>query len=270
MSPSSRRRDPSPGPNRRPKPQPASVPQSKPAESDLAPVDDDDLDDEVAEEIGARGAGARTTATTATSYGRLGPAAGIAYAILGFIGSSLLPVGDIEPSDPAADIAAQLVDQRGKISGGILLTLFSLFFLLVFVTWLHSWLRDVAARRERWLATLSLAGGILMVAMLSVVCLLAIASTVLEDYGPDPVIARTLFVAQWQAIAIAFMPTAAFVGATAVLAYTSRVLPRWLAYSGMAIGVGLLVPPLAFLPYLLSSLWTGMLAVVLLQRTRYG
>ncbi len=201
-------------------------------------------------------------------YGRLAALAGILYAVVGFVGWSLLPAGRVEPNDPAAEVARQLVEDRGRISAGILLTLFSLFFLVVFVSWLHRWLRD-AEGEGGWLATLALVGGVLLAAMLSVVTLLSIAATVLEGYGDDPVIARTLLVLQWQAVAVAFVPSAAFVGGVALVGHTTGYLPRWLNYSGLVIAVGLLIPPVAFLPFLLSSLWTGMLAVMLLQRSRF-
>jgi hypothetical protein len=193
----------------------------------------------------------------------------VAYAIVGYIGSTLLPIGKVDPTDSAAAIARELVADRGRVSAGILLTLFSLFFFLVFLSWLYRWLRE-AEGEGGWLSTLALVGGVLMVAMLSVVVLLSIGTTVLESYGPDPVIARTLLTLQWQAVAIAFVPTAAFVGGTGLVGYTTGALPRWIVYSGLAIGATLLIPPLAFLPFLLSSLWIGMLAVVLLQRSRLG
>jgi hypothetical protein len=145
----------------------------------------------------------------------------------------------------------------------------SVFFFLVFLSCLHRWLRDVEGEGG-WFATLALVGGVLMAGMLLVEVMLAIASTVLASYGDDPVIARTILVFEWQAIAVVFIPAAAFIGGTGLVGYTTGALPRWLAISGLVIGVGLLVPPLAFLPYLLSTLWTGMLAIFLLQRTRFG
>lgn len=201
--------------------------------------------------------------------GRLPAGAGVAYALVGFIGWSLLPIGKVQPTDSAEAIAKQVLAERGRISAGILLTLFSLFFLLVFVAWLHRWLRD-AEGPGGWAATLALIGGAITVAMLLVVVLLSIATTVLDGYGSDPVIARTLLVLQWQAVAVAFIPSAAFVGGTSLVGWASGRLPRWLVFAGFAISVGLLVPPLAFLPFILSSLWVGVLAVVLLQRPRAG
>lgn len=202
-------------------------------------------------------------------FERLGAGAGVAYAVVGFIGSSLLPVAKVRPEDPAGAVAKQLVTDRGRVSAGVLLTMLSLFFFLVFLSCLHRWLRDVEGEGG-WLATLPLIGGTLMTGMLLVVVMLAIASTVLAGYGPDPVIARTILVLEWQAIPIAFIPAAAFVGGTGLVGYTTGAMPRWLWLSGLVIGLGLLVPPLAFLPFLLASLWTGMLAIFLLQRSRLG
>lgn len=244
MSPSSKRRRPST----------ASAPAVRPPQPEEPDEPDEpDWDDE----------------SDGQEFSRLGAAAGVAYALVGFIGSSLLPVGAVEPEDSAQAAARQFTAERGRISAGVLLTVFSLFFLLVFVCWLYRWLREVEGPRG-WLATLSLGGGLLTVGAVSVVVLLSLAGTVLEDYGGDAVMARTLLLLQWQAVAIAFIPTAAFVGATSLVGYTRDVLPRWLTYSGLIIALGLLLPPIAFFPFLLSNLWTGMLAVVLLQRVRAG
>ncbi|MFN2502934.1 MAG: DUF4386 family protein [Acidimicrobiales bacterium] len=243
MSPSSKRRRPPTSPPA------ATAPAAPPDDPEEPDWDDDEPDGQ--------------------EFSRLGAGAGVAYALVGFIGSSLLPVGAVDPEDSAQAAARQFTAERGRISAGVLLTVFSLFFLLVFVCWLYRWLREVEGPRG-WLATLSLGGGLLTVGAVSVVVLLSLAGTVLEDYGGDAVMARTLLLLQWQAVAVAFIPTAAFVGATSLVGYTRDVLPRWLTYSGLIIALGLLLPPIAFFPFLLSNLWTGMLAVVLLQRVRAG
>ncbi|MGH9280439.1 MAG: hypothetical protein ACRD12_20385, partial [Acidimicrobiales bacterium] len=150
---------------------------------------------------------------------------------------------------------------------GILLTLFSAFFLLVFVSWLHRWLRQ-AEGEGGWLATLAFGGGVLLVGSLLVVLVLSLASTVIDDYGPDPVIARTLLTVRLWAVAITFVPAASFVGATGVIGWRSGWLPRWMSYAGMALAAGMLIPPLAYFPFLLSTIWTGMLGVTLIQQGR--
>ena len=248
MSPSSKRR----------RPPPSTRPQTRPERATPPPpaVEPEPFVDE--EEAPALG-----------RAGRLAPAAGIAYALLAFLASSLLPIGKTEPEDDAAAIARQFTEVRGRVSAGVLLTLLSLFFLLVFVAWLHRWLRQVEGT-DGWLATVALIGGVLMVASMSFVVLLSVAGTVLESYGGDPAIARTLLVLQWQAPIVSFVPTAAFVGAISLIGQGTAVLPKWLTYSGVAIALGLLLPPVAFLPFLLSTLWVGMLAVLLLQRVRMG
>ncbi|MFP5319793.1 MAG: hypothetical protein ACLGI2_16055 [Acidimicrobiia bacterium] len=253
MSPSSKRPRPTPPPPR--DRDPGAPPPSRPVPAEVPPPTDPDGD------YGALG-------PPTGPLGRLACFFGLGYALLGFLGWSLLPVGGVDPNDPAADIARELVDQRGRISAGILLTLFSLFFFMVFLSWLWRWLRD-AEGPGGWVANVTLVGGILLVGMLLVITMLTIAAAVLDDFGPDPVMARTLLVLQWQSVAVAFIPSAAFVGGTALVGHTAGVLPRWLNYSGFAIALGLLIPPLAFFPYLLSSLWTGMLAIMLLQRSRF-
>lgn len=197
--------------------------------------------------------------------GRLGPLAGIGYAVTAFVGSSLLVVGDVRPDSPSMEVAQRLVDQRGSVSAGVLLTLFSAFFMLIFVAYVHRWLRAVEGD-EGWLATLALVAGAVVVACLSMVALLSLGGTILDGYGEDPAIARTLLVLSWQAIAVVFLPTAAFLGATSLLLRRSEVIPSWMGLFGLVLAAGLILPPLAFLPYLLSAPWIGMLAVMMLTR----
>jgi hypothetical protein len=196
---------------------------------------------------------------------RLAPAAGMAYALLVIFGSSFLRVRDAEPDDSAESIARRFVEARGQVTLGVLLILLGLFFFLVFLAWLHRWLRQVEGP-SGWLATLALIGGVLVVASLSMVVLVSVAGTVLEDYGGDPVIARTVLVFQAAVAPVVFVPMAAFVGATSLLGL-GGVLPRWLSYSGLAIALGLIA---ALLPFVLPMLWTGLLAAFLFQRSRGG
>ncbi|MGH9280880.1 MAG: hypothetical protein ACRD12_22675, partial [Acidimicrobiales bacterium] len=119
-----------------------------------APADEGDEGDEGDDEYG----GPVRPDAIILPYGRIGAGAGIAYALFGLVGLTLLPTGRVTPDDTAAEIATQLIDERGRVSAGILLTLFSAFFLLVFVSWLHRWLRQ-AEGEGGWLATLAFGGG---------------------------------------------------------------------------------------------------------------
>lgn len=216
---------------------------------------------------GRQGQATVLLAALAAPYARLAAGAGIAYALVGIVGLSLLPPAKVRPDDPAAAIAAQLVADRGRVSAGVLLTMFGAFFLLVFVAWLHRYLRQ-AEGEDGWLATLALSGGLLLAAALLFVVVVSLSSTVLDDYGPDPVIARTLLILRVWAAAIALIPAAVFTGAVGLVGWRSGWLPRWLSYAGIALAVGMLVLPLASVPFLLSTLWIGMLSVVLLQQAR--
>lgn len=239
----SRRRRPQPGPARPRPPEPADATQAR-----------------------ASGGEATTSSVHPQVHAsRMGAGSGVIFALLSFVGSALLGAGDVEPADPAADIAARFVDQRGSVSLGIFLTLVSLFFLLVFVAYLHRWLRMVEGE-DGWYATLALAGGVLLVGALLLGVLVAVSTTVLEDYGADPVIARTLLVLGWQGVALAFVPASAFVGSVSLVGVRSGALPRWLCTSGLVLACGLLVIPVAFIPFLFSTLWTGLVAVTLLTR----
>lgn len=242
----------------RARPAPPAVPEDPTVDQSVVADDDtyDDVDDTSAGDV-----------AIAPRLDKYGAGAGIAYALTGFFASWLLAVGRITPTDSSETIARHLVDIRGRLSAGILLSLLSLFFLLVFVAWLHRWLREIEGERG-WLANLALMGGVLVAAATSIVVVLTLGLTTLDDYGAETVIGRTLLTLHWQAIAIAWVPTALLIGSVSVIGSRTGRLPRWLSMSGIAIAVGLLIPFLAFLPFLVSNLWIGMLAVFLLQRAR--
>lgn len=208
---------------------------------------------------------AEVAALQGIPWARFGAGAGVAFSLLAFLASSSLAVGNIQLSDPSAEIAAKFVDARGRVSLGVILTLLSLFFLLVFVAFIHRWLRGLEDD-DGWMSTLALGGGLLLVAMLLMVLLVPVAGTILDDYGGDPVIARTLMVLGRQALAVAFVPAAAFVGSVALVARSAGALPRWMTTTGLVLGGGMLVPPVAAYPYLFATLWIGIVAVTLLTR----
>lgn len=211
------------------------------------------------------GGGAGAGSLAAIPSARLGAGAGVVFALLSFLSASLLAVGEVRPADPSAEVAARFVEQRGPVSAGIVLSLLSLFFLLAFVAFVHRWLRTVEGEGG-WIATLALAGGVLMVAALMLGVMVAVGGTVLDDYGDDPVLARMLLVLGWQAQAVAYVPTAAFLGGVALVGARSGELPRWITTPGLVLAAGLLLIPVAFLPFLFSTLWIGMVAVTLLTR----
>lgn len=196
-----------------------------------------------------------------------GAGAGVVFALLSFVSSSFLGIGDVRPADPAADIAEAFVDARGRLTLGLLLTLLSLFFLLVFVAYLHRWLREQEGDRG-WLSTLALGGGLLAVGGLLVALMVPFAGTVLEDYGDDEVIARTLLVLGRQAAVITLVPLSALLGATSLVAARSGGLAKWITSSGMVLAVGLLLVPVSLIAYLFSTLWIGLVAVTLLSKAR--
>lgn len=210
-------------------------------------------------------AAARPPGPGGVADARFGAGAGVVFALLSFPSSMLLAVTDVEPTDPAADIAAQFVETRGRVGLGVILTLLSMFFLLVFVSYLYRWLRQAEGDRG-WLSTLAFAGGLLVVVTLLMGLLIAFAGTLLEDYGDDPAIARMLLVLGWRSGIIVIVPMAALVGGTAAVAARTGELPRWLSTSGLVLAGSMLVIPVAAIPYLFSTLWIGMVAVTLLTR----
>lgn len=200
---------------------------------------------------------------SAPGESRFGAGSGVLFALLSFLSSSMLAVGEVESTDSAADIAARLVETRGRVTLGVILTLLSLFFLLVFVSYLYSWLRSLEGR-SGWLANVAYGGGLLTVASVGVSVLISFSGAALDDYGGSPEVAKMLLLLDERSEVVAIVPLAALMGATALVAARAGDLPRWLTTSGMLLAASLLLLPLP--PLLFSTLWLGLLAITLLSR----
>lgn len=191
---------------------------------------------------------------------RLAPLAGVVAAALWLVGVLVVQSGN--PADPeqAEELAAYFRDDRTPILLGGLLVGFGAFFFFWFLAALSQLLSG-------WLAGAALiggtAGGAMMLALTGPHTTGATTDT--ELLGPESSLAlwrltHTFFVAAEVAFAV-------FVAAVALHALQTRMLPRWLAFTGLPLALLLLVVPIAWAALIfLLPLWLAALGLVLYRR----
>ncbi len=137
-------------------------------------------------------------------------------------------------------VAAALVDHRPNLVTGSYILLLAVFLLVVFA----GYLRHVPEleERDRWVQTVAWGGSLVAAAIIAVAALIGIAQGQLEDYGADPVIARTLLTLGWNGVSIVAPGFAALIGATTLSAFHHRYLPRFIGFLGAIVAIALLTP----------------------------
>jgi hypothetical protein len=207
---------------------------------------------------------------------RIGAFGGIFFVVLQLIGQSLIQVGGTEPSFSApADEIVQFFEARDDVLfgiGGYVSTL-GLVALLGFVASL--W---VALNRAEggpgWLSFATAASGIGVVAMLLAGGGAWFLAVFRIDEGLDPQIARLLFDMGNFTFASSWVLFGAFTLAVSMATLTYEIFAKWLGWSGVVVGVGLILAPIiwtspaAFTPYMLFWLWLITVSVVMLRRAR--
>ena len=91
------------------------------------------------------------------------------------------------------------------------------------------------------------------------------AQFVVQDYGQDTQVAKTLFVIGWDTVRVLGPPVAAFGASAAVLILRFKLLPRWLG------ALAVLVFLSGFAPWLAGvvlALWILLTSIVLLVEER--
>jgi hypothetical protein len=142
-----------------------------------------------------------------------------------------------------------------------------------FIVALRMWIETSARRRDALLSNIQLASGILCVALFcaaSAAWSVLAASIEFADAETDPVVARQF--PQYGTsllLVFAFRMAAMFVFTTSSILRASGVLPRWLAWSGYAVGLFLLLSA-SFEEWfaLVFPAWLLVLSAVLMLRAR--
>jgi hypothetical protein len=201
-------------------------------------------------------------------------AVGAAHAVL-FLVAYLLMSGVPGPRASNAEIAefyGSGGSRRVVLVGLYLMPLAAIAFVW-FIVALRMWIETSARRRDALLSNIQLASGILYVALFcaaSAAWSVLAASIEFADAETDPVVARQF--PQYGTsllLVFAFRMAAMFVFTTSSILRASGVLPRWLAWSGYAVGLFLLLSA-SFEGWfaLVFPAWLLVLSAVLMLRAR--
>lgn len=176
-------------------------------------------------------------------WDRLGPVSGILFVIL--VVAGIVVSGDIgaDPEDPAAEIARELADALDRQEVAFMLFGLSLVFFVVFMAYLRHRF-DVATRQgpAQWFVPVFWGGTLLYGAGFLMLGFVQLGQTVLEDYGSDVQVAKTVLVLGWNALILIAPGILLFMGAAAVLVLHSGVLPKWLGWAAVVAAVAAIAP----------------------------
>jgi hypothetical protein len=199
-------------------------------------------------------------------------AAGAVYVLAMVAGNALTQGGN----DNAAGSTALAALQHGRTTAqsiGAVLGPLSVFALLVFLAHLYRVLR-AAEQPAAQAATAALGAGLVMAAVDVASAMPSVAAVLGREDLTAPLL-RTLHSLNDAGFVIGGYLFGVFVVLAAASAFSSRVLPRWLAGSGLVVGVLALVAGLAGIvapagyvpvPYLLCLVWLLVTSVLLAVR----
>ncbi len=192
------------------------------------------------------------------------PLSGVASVLL--IVASFIVVG--EPPDlnaPADEVVSFYAENDSSLQWGAALLALGAFFFMLFATTIASLLRRDPARGGV-AAHFSFAGGILFAVGATIFAGLSFtAGDAVADVGPATL--QTLHVLEMDMFFTVAVGTAAFLLGSGVGALKSGVLPSWLAWAAIVIGV-LAITPLGFFGFLALGVWTLIASVMLAMRAR--
>jgi hypothetical protein len=201
-------------------------------------------------------------------WDRFASLAGVGFVVLYFAGFGL--IGEVRgTSTPsAAEIGDLYSADPSRTMAGAYLSLLSLVFLLVFVGSLRSTLRLAEGASGRLAATAS-SGGVVVVAVLAVGFAVTVGAAMradsVEGLSPD---VGLVFYHTYQATLVATaVGFAVLIGSTAVVAFRTKKIPGWLAWTSAIISFGLITPIGFFFVYL-ALLWVFIVSVWLYVNAR--
>ncbi len=142
------------------------------------------------------------------------------------------PAIDPNPERPADALALFLIDRRADLRLGAYFTMLAVTVLLAF----GGWLRGVLARIRAGTAASALVhGGIVAIAVLLLIeTAFVFAAAEPARYEEDSQVAKSWFVLSWNYANVFAPPALAVVGGVTLAALTVRLLPRGLAWAGVA------------------------------------
>jgi hypothetical protein len=205
---------------------------------------------------------------------QIGAAGGILFIVLQLVSQFFIQIGGSEPSfEASADEIVAFFDARDSFlfyTGGYLSTL-SVIPMLGFL----ASLRGALGRAEGdggWLTPVATGAGLLFLALLAGGGFWHLA--VFRAEGIDPQISRLLFDLGNFNFASMWVVLGSLVIAAGLVTVRYGAFPKWLGWSGLVIGIGLVVARIfwtstvAFTPYVLFWVWLAAISIVMIRRSR--
>jgi hypothetical protein len=201
-------------------------------------------------------------------FDRIAPIAGVLFFLFGLVATLVSLIDSPDFDATGEEILPYFEDDAGRILLGTFLYALASFFFLFFLGGFRQLLR-VAEGGTGWLSNTALAAGIGGIAVLSASNAPAFAAALRgddEELTPDA--AQTLFDLGGALYVFALPLMAAFIVAAGVLIARTGVFARWLGWVGVAIGITLLVPFIAFATFVLLVFWVLVVSVIWMRRGR--
>jgi hypothetical protein len=221
---------------------------------------------------------------TASAWHRYAWAAGIGFVIF-FVAETVVAIGvPVNQNDSAAKIAAALHDHRGRLLVIAYLSVVYAVMFVIYLTRLNELLRADTGQ-SRFLGSWVLAGGMVFVALHAVsdIGITGLLGAKLAAFGAqhDPGTSYTLYLTTFALDSVGDVFGSLFTVAAGVLVIANGVLPRWLGWASILVGIlfflqgfglggviatfGLVVDLIGFLLFLIFVLVS---TVILLARER--
>jgi hypothetical protein len=194
------------------------------------------------------------------------PLSGVASVVL--IVASFIVVGESpDLNAPAREVVSYYGENDSSLQWGAALLALGAFFFLLFATTIASLLR-IDPPRGGVAANFSLGGGIVFAVGATIFAGLAFtAGDAVDDVGPATL--QTLHVLEMDMFFTIAVGTAAFLLGSGVGALKAGVLPSWLAWIAIVIGVVALTPA-GFIGVMALGIWTLVVSVMLAMRAGGG
>jgi Domain of unknown function (DUF4386) len=177
---------------------------------------------------------------TSSAWERRAWAAGIVF-VLALLAEAVISTAlPINQDDSAAKIARALQDHRKTVLVAAYLSAVYAVAFVIYLAKLHDLLRGVTAQSPRFLHTLVLIGGVLLVALhgVSDVGIYGLLGGKLATYAAqhDQGLSYTLYLLTFALDSVGDVFGSVFLIAAGLLVVESRVLPRWLAWTALVSG----------------------------------
>ncbi|HUR22968.1 MAG TPA: DUF4386 family protein [Acidimicrobiales bacterium] len=193
---------------------------------------------------------------------RLAPLAGAVFTVVFAIG--FLTSGDVPGTDASGEEVISHYRDEGKIFLGILLLLLAGVLFMFFAGVLRGALVS-SSRAPEWLATVVFGGAVIYAVGLAIFAMAQIMLIDAADLG-RPEVAQALNIFDNDNFFPSVLGQSTMLLACGWHVLRSGVLPKWLAWVSVVVGLLALAGPAGFIAFLLFPFWVLAVSVLLYQR----